>query len=335
LAPATLKRPEPTVTLTRDEAMVTVIDDPANRPSEDATLPLSRESSPLADSVSTAKRVVSQSVPSPEVAAVMSTVVAPPPVTRESIPRVAGSGARPAAAGSDSDRRRLSLPLTDPTKQRRMRVVLAIAGLIGLALISFAIALAASGMTRPHVPADGPLLVVAPHDAADVVVIAPPPVDAETVPIAPPTVDAGPKEAYLVVSTKPAGGTIKVGDQTRTSPAQLIIPAGKVRITAELTGYADEHRTVELEPGEHHEIEIAFTTKLQRHSPEMGKLTVRTTPYSDVYEGGALLTSTPFAERPMLAGQHVLVFKNPKHATIEKKITIVAGKTLKLNFALP
>jgi serine/threonine protein kinase len=338
---ATLKRPEPTLTLTRDEALLTVID-PPNRPSEEATLPVKRESSPLADTVSTAKRVVTQSAeavgeaaPPPSVAAVMPTVIASPPVALESIPFVAGSGTRPAAMGSDSERQRLSLPPADLTKRRRGRLLLAFAGLTGLALISFAIALAASDMTRSRVPADAPLPVVAAHDAPDVVVIAPVPIDAEPVQIAPPPVDAGPKEAYLVVYTKPAGGTIKVGDQTRTSPAQLIIPAGHVRISADLAGYADEHRTVDLEPGEHHEIEIAFTTKLQRHVPDMGKLTVRTTPYSDVFEGGSLLTSTPFAERPMAAGQHVLVFKNPKHPTIEKKITIVAGKTLKLNFALP
>jgi serine/threonine-protein kinase len=343
---ATLKRPEPTVTLTRDEAMATLIDDPTNRASEESTLRDKRTSS-LADTASTvthSARAAStgEAAPSPGVAAVMPTVIAPPPVTNDVSARVTGSGARPAATPSDSNRRRMPLAPSDHTKQRRTRVLLAVVGLIGLGLISFAIALAASSMTQVHATADGAVIVVSPRDAPDVVVKAPPPVDAEA-PIPPPPVDAGPKEAYLVISTKPAGATIKVGDQTRMSPAQLILAAGPIKITAELSGYADEHRTVELEPGEHHEIEIAFTTKLHHANPvsvpvpvpEMGKLTVRTTPYSDVYEDGNLLASTPFAERPMLAGQHVLVFKNPKHATIEKKVTIMAGKTLKLNFPLP
>ena len=66
-----------------------------------------------------------------------------------------------------------------------------------------------------------------------------------------------------------------------------------------------------------------------------GKLSVRTTPYADVFENGKKITETPFADREMSVGVHTLTFKNPAHATFTKKITIVAGKPTRLSFALP
>jgi len=218
-----------------------------------------------------------------------------------------------------------------------MRLLLAVGGLAGLTLVSFAIALAVSGGHSRSQGLDATGVAIAPVPIDAGMLVAPAPLDAD-VAIPPAPADAAVAMGYLEVRTVPPGGTIKVGDQTRTAPAQLIIPAGHVAVTAELAGFANERREVALEPGEHHEVEIAFTKKLKdhdHHGPDIGKLTVRTQPYSDVYEGGALIGTTPFAEHTMTAGQHTLVFKNPKHDTIEKKITIVPGKTLKLSFALP
>ena len=72
-----------------------------------------------------------------------------------------------------------------------------------------------------------------------------------------------------------------------------------------------------------------------RFNLSTGKLTVRTTPYSEVFENGKKLGETPFADREITAGVHTLVFKNPLHPTVSKKITITAGKLLKLGFSLP
>jgi hypothetical protein len=361
------KRPEPTVEMTRDDGVLTIIDEPSHRAAEEATV-RDKPNPSLVDSVSTVRRPIRRPgqvtppgapapVPGPPPgplpglppavapgpaltlhgAGTPPQMSTPPQMMRESMPRVGAPGVpRPSAAAVDGDRRRIAISPVELAKQRRMRMVLAITGLTGLALISFAIALAVSGGPRSQPPADATAIVVIPLDAAAMVVPPPQPIDAAAAVIAPPDVDAGPREAYLAVYTKPPNGTLKVGDQTRTAPAQLIVPSGHVAILAELAGWADERRTVDLEPGEHYDLEIAFTKKVQQHhGPEMGKLTVRTNPYSDVYEGGNLIATTPFADRPMVAGDHALVFKNPKHPTLEKKITIQPGKTTKLRFDLP
>ena len=298
----------------------------SRRGMDDPTLRDRPNDTEIVDNLVTIERAPRRSFqPAPGVAAVMPTAMVPAP----------GSGPRPRASAMPHtlDSHRASAPPIDAARRRRMRILLAIAGLVGLAMLSFAIALLASGGSHRAQAIDAPAAIKA-MDAAAVVVTPPPPPADATEAVAPPAGDAAVAMGYLEVQTEPPGGTVKVGDQTRTAPAQLIIPAGHVEITGELAGWADVHREVDLEAGEHHEVEIVFTKKIE-HRPEIGKLTVRTTPYSDVYENGNLIATTPFAERPMSPGPHTLVFKNPKHATIEKKITIVAGRTLKLNFNLP
>jgi len=326
-------RPPPTVQLTPSHGDSTLIDDGSQRAAEESTLRDRGSDTEFVDALATVQR---DPRPAPAVATA-SRESAP----RESAQRAPTSGARARAISLESERRRTPLP-SELVRRRRMRILFAVAGLTGLAIVSFAIALAASGGGHSRAQSlDAAPVAIAPaqHPDAAAVIVAPPPprvIDAEPEPA---PADAAVAMGYLEVRTVPAGGTVKVGDQTRTAPAQLIIPAGHVAVIAELAGFANERREVDLEAGEHHELEIAFTKKLRdhpdRHGPELGKLTVRTNPYSDVYESGTLIASTPFAERAMSVGPHTLVFKNPKHATIEKKIVIVAGKTLKLNFALP
>jgi serine/threonine-protein kinase len=66
----------------------------------------------------------------------------------------------------------------------------------------------------------------------------------------------------------------------------------------------------------------------------MGKLSVRTTPWSDVYLGSRKLGQAPFADLSLPAGTHTLTFKNPSRPTVTKTVTIRAGKSTKLNFDL-
>jgi serine/threonine-protein kinase len=202
--------------------------------------------------------------------------------------------------------------------------------------LSFVIALAASGSHKPAPRDAATTMTVVPLDAAAVVVVA----DAPAPPPPPPPVDASEvvAEGYLEVTTIPAGGKIRVGDQVRGSPAQLVLTAGTHRVQADLTGYEAESREVELAAGEHQKIEITFRTKKQRpveHGAAVGKLSVRTTPYSNVFEGGRELGQTPFADLEMTAGVHTLTFKNPSHEAVTKTVKITAGKSTKLSFSLP
>jgi hypothetical protein len=231
-------------------------------------------------------------------------------------------------------------PPVDPRRQRRIRIASAIAGLLGLALMSFLIALCAS---RTHGTS-------APKDAAIVAVIADASLPDASEPDAKPDaavaivvpIDAGPApsahEAYLEIVTFPDGGKVKVGDQVRVAPAQLVVEAGTFDVVGEMPGFQTETRPVTIEAGEHFKVELTFNHHIGTAGhppPPTGKLTVRTTPYSEVYENGKKLGETPFADREMTVGVHTLVFKNPLHPTMSKKITIAAGKPLKLSFLLP
>src|SRR5690606_28778863 len=148
-----------------------------------------------------------------------------------------------------------------------------------------------------------------------------------------------PAMGLLVVRTIPDGGTITVGDQVREAAvqpgdptgartAQLLLEAGRYTIEAELAGYQPEKRDVVLGGGENKMIEITFTKKLARpdRTPASGRLTVRTSPWSDVYLGGKKLGQAPFADLELPAGTHTLTFKNPSRPVVTKTVTIKAGK---------
>ncbi|HEY5935283.1 MAG TPA: PEGA domain-containing protein, partial [Kofleriaceae bacterium] len=206
----------------------------------------------------------------------------------------------------------------------------------GVAFVTFVIVLAArspAGVTKR----DAGALAAAPADAG-----ADSPSDA-TVAIAidaplEPTfrLDAGPT-TLLEVRTKPAGATIKIGDQTRVAPAQFALSAGKHNVIAELDGWVAEKRTIDLIVGDHLVHEIAFTRRVgtvRPPQPKTGRFVARTNPYSDVYEGIRKIAQTP-CDIELPAGKHTLLFKNPNHKTVYKTVVIQPGKPVKLSFDLP
>jgi serine/threonine-protein kinase len=250
---------------------------------------------------------------------------------RSSSPVMGGAPPRPLVQFLTPWRR---YPGVDRRRARRLRIAAAISGLFALALISFAIALAASGSHKAVAIAED-----AGVDVAARLAVAPDasPIDAASVA---PTFPADASlEAYLEVSTIPDGGKVVVGDQVRTAPAQIVLArSGTFEVTADLAGYQTETREVTIEAGEHEKLEIAFTHKLGGHvvtPAATGKLSVRTMPYAEMYENGKKVADTPFADREVSAGVHTFVFKNPQHPSVTKKITIVAGKLTRLSFNLP
>lgn len=228
-------------------------------------------------------------------------------------------------------------PPVDPRRQRQIKIASAIAGLLGLALMSFSIALCASRTHATIAPKDPAVVAVVPADThppdaneRDAAVAIVPPIDARPA--------SSVHEAYLEIVTFPDGGKVKIGDQVRVAPAQLVVEAGTFDVVGEMPGFQTETRRVTIEAGEHFKVELTFNHHIGtagHPAPPTGKLTVRTTPYSEVFENGKKLGETPFADREMTVGPHTLVFKNPLHPTVSKKITIAAGKPLKLSFSLP
>ncbi len=148
----------------------------------------------------------------------------------------------------------------DVMRRRGPRMLIAIAALIALATISFLIVL--STRTRTKAAA---LPIDAAIDAAP---------DAQAIEVAPPDVatveaqpDATSPTTLVEVITKPDGAIVKVGDQTRTAPAQFALPAGHYVVIAELAGFAPERREIDLVLGDHLKQEIAFTHKLGKPVP--------------------------------------------------------------------
>jgi hypothetical protein len=266
-----------------------------------------------------------------------------PPAGLPALPALPAMPAMPGTSGMSGMTAIPARPSMGPaSRKKRQKLLVMVAGLSGLALLSFMIALAASKGSTPARRQDAGFAVTPiPFDAQAIVVTPLPTVDAA--PAATLPADAATTgDAYLEVRTIPDGGTIKVGDQTRETDAkrraQLVLPAGRHSITAELAGYSSEKREVVLVAGEHQSIEIAFTKKLQKPTDRgqpMGRLTVRTTPWSDVYLGGKKLGQAPFADLELPAGTHTLTFKNPSRPQVTKTVKISAGKSTKLNFNLP
>jgi hypothetical protein len=286
-----------------------------------------------------------------------SRLASPPPDGLGGLPSAAMGGslssvvADPAAAADparrsllESGMRRRQTPQR-LVRRRRRNMVLGIASLAGLAILSFLIALAASGSKpRRRITAPHGVMPVAPDAAA--LPLAPPPLDA-TVPID--ASDEEPEKAHLIVRTIPDGGTIRVGETTReatvhpgdptgATTAELELDAGTHDVTAELEGYAKETRKVVLRRGETQRIEITFRNKLpaaREPRVKTGRLTVRTTPWSDVYIGAKKIGQAPFTDLEVPAGTHKLTFRNPARSVVTKTVTITAGKTAKLSFSLP
>lgn len=251
-----------------------------------------------------------------------------------------------------------------PGPPRIPRRAVAIGALIGVAFLSFAIALAVRTPAR-STPSTATTRAARDADARDAA--PPPPADAATaettaVSVLPP--DAGElvreptirADASIVLSlykvdTMPRGGAIRLDDQRRTAPAQFMLAPGSYQVIAELDGWLPERRDVVIAEGVDLVQDIPFTRRAPTPSSTTGSttsstngrpppaapgtLSVRTRPYSQVLHGSRLLGEAPFADLPLPAGNYVLTFKNPRHPTVRRSVTIVAGRPTKVSFDLP
>jgi eukaryotic-like serine/threonine-protein kinase len=228
--------------------------------------------------------------------------------------------------------------VTEPVRHQRRRVWLPIAVLGGLMVVSFLIALAArsgptaeepdAGVALPIAVETDAVVAVADAAVADIDIDVDIDIDA--------AVEARPETSYLVINTIPPGATVKVGDQTRVSPTQFAIEPGTYEVLAELDGYKPERRKVTLEVREHRTYDIALTRRATGERPppqQVGTLSVRTNPYSNVFLGLRKLGQSPF-EITLPAGKYTLQFKNPAYPTATRTIRITPGKVTKVVFDL-
>ncbi|HEY0194911.1 MAG TPA: serine/threonine-protein kinase [Kofleriaceae bacterium] len=149
------------------------------------------------------------------------------------------------------------------------RRALAIGGLVGLAVLSFVIALATRGShPGPRFSITPPVDAAAPPDAVAraapaVPDAAPPPaIDAGSPPDAfVPTIQPEPARPTTVLElrTRPDGATVTIGDRTQTSPAQFVLSAGHYQLDAEHDGWLPEHRELDLTANTRVVQDIVFT----------------------------------------------------------------------------
>jgi hypothetical protein len=145
--------------------------------------------------------------------------------------------------------------------------------------------------------------------------------------------NAPPPPRRYRVTTVPPGGAIRIGDAAHATPAEILLPPGRYQVVAELEGWAPEERAIEILDGADRVDEVVFTRPA---TSAMGTLTVRTTPYADVYLGTRRLGQAPFSDVEIPAGTHWLTFRNPLHPTVRKQVTIAPGRLTRLPpFQLP
>jgi hypothetical protein len=179
--------------------------------------------------------------------------------------------------------------------------------------------------------AQGPIIVVEPPPRAPVVRELAPPPPVETPP-APPAID---------IVSRPPGARVTI-DSRRVEGATPIrahaLTPGPHDISVEHTGFQPRQISLLVQPGEHRTLEVELHPVAVRRgraaTRPTGTLTVRTVPWSKVYDGARLLGTTPLANVPLSAGSHTLRFVNPDLPPQKRSVTVTAGDETRLSLEL-
>jgi serine/threonine-protein kinase len=197
---------------------------------------------------------------------------------------------------------------------RSLKLAVAVGALVTAAIIG----LVAWKVTRPAPPPPVPVVVVKPE---------PPP------PAVPPS---------LAVDTVPRGAAVEVNGEPRgVAPLKLELPVGAHRVRASLAGHVTAEREVVFtRDGERVEVVLSLTptpvapppveptatdgsdpVDLKAKKAAMGRLTLKTEPWTTVYLKKRKLGDTPLLAVPLPAGTHTLRLVNPD-SSIEKTVQV-------------
>ncbi len=213
---------------------------------------------------------------------------------------------------------------TAPAKEKRSLLGLVLGFVLGMTAIA-GVTVFALVSREPAAPKTVPVVVVKPPEA--------PPV--------------------LVISSVPPGASITIdGKSSGTAPVTVQgLSAGDHLLEATLEGHQPASRTVPLpKPGERLMIELALTPTPVAPPPvepkdppkqtvvrpkAMGKLTLKTTPWTSVFLNGKKLGDTPLVDFPVPVGTYVLKLSNPDtglNTSIEVEIKQGQTTAKKLKF---
>jgi serine/threonine-protein kinase len=149
-----------------------------------------------------------------------------------------------------------------------------------------------------------------------------------------------PAAPMLDILSRPPGAHVTVdGEQLRAATpihAEAFAP-GLHKVSVEKKGYLPRQLAVQLGDGEHRtlDVELRAAARVIGRAPQpRGLLTVRTLPWSKVFDGARLLGTTPLANVPLAAGTHTLTFVNPDFPPLTRTVQVRAGEESRLSLEL-
>ncbi len=200
---------------------------------------------------------------------------------------------------------------------------------------------------RPWAGAKDPVFVKVPAAPPPIVEEKPAPAPSEIAPqmmIDPPVVVAqnAPAPTLDILSRPPGARVIVDGEALRaTTPIHAEqFASGMHKVVVEKRGYTTRELAVQLGDGEHRTLDVELrpgpkrVVRVVQSKTPQGFLTVRTVPWSKVFEGARLLGTTPMANVPLGEGTHTLTFVNPDLPPVKRTVTMRAGEEERLSIEL-
>jgi hypothetical protein len=157
-----------------------------------------------------------------------------------------------------------------------------------------------------------------------------------------PPVVVAPKPPTLDILSRPGGARVTVdGEALRAStPIRAeTFTAGKHTVLVDKRGFQPRKLTLVLGDAEHRTLDVELRPIKRGSAPvppptPSGLLTVRTVPWSKVFEGARLLGTTPMANVPLAAGAHTLTFVNPDLPPVKRTVTMRPDEETRLSLEL-
>jgi eukaryotic-like serine/threonine-protein kinase len=152
-----------------------------------------------------------------------------------------------------------------------------------------------------------------------------------------------PPSPTLDILSRPPGAHVTVDGEALRAATPIhaeAFAAGMHKVTVDKKGYQPRQLAVQLGAGEHRTLDVELRPETRanhpaaRTPPPRGYLTVRTLPWSKVFEGARLIGTTPLANVPLSPGPHTLTFVNPDRPPLSRTVELRAGQESRLSLEL-
>jgi hypothetical protein len=145
----------------------------------------------------------------------------------------------------------------------------------------------------------------------------------------------------LDILSRPPGARVTVDGEALRTPTPIhaeTFASGMHKVLVEKKGYTPRELAVQLGDGEHRTLDVELRPGARRivrmTKVPQGYLTVRTVPWSKVFEGARLIGTTPMANVPLTEGTHTLTFVNPDLPPTKRAVTVRAGEEQRVSIEL-